>query len=109
MRKSFKTRLWASMFVWTIILLLAISFGFLINSRSEKRKALLGAQLPNVGLASAKGKISIIDFSGSERRGTFGTPGFEFEARLVSKSNSSFVLERGPSIFEWAKCRYSVC
>ena len=78
-RKSFKTRLLASIFVWGVILLLAVSFGFIINSKSERRKELLGSQLPDSGLTLAQGKITGISYRGDGRRGTFATPMFEFE------------------------------
>ena len=86
-RKPLITRLVASCCVWLIIVFLAVAFGFILSSRSDRRSELLGAQLPNVGLASAKGKISVISFSGGERRGTFGTPVFEFEAGGRSYQN----------------------
>jgi len=86
-RKPFRTRLIASFSVWLVIVFLDVAFGFVLNSRSERRSELLGAQLPTIGLASAKGRISVISFSGGERRGTFGTPVFEFEAGGRSYEN----------------------
>lgn len=62
-----------------MILFLAVSFGFIINSKSERRKELLGSQLPDSGLTLTEGTITSISYRSDGRRGTFATPKFEFE------------------------------
>jgi hypothetical protein len=78
-RKPFKTRLYASFFIWLIIVFLVASFGFIINSKTERRNELLGAQLPTTGLTLTVGKITKISYNNHPRRGTFVIPSVEFE------------------------------
>lgn len=65
--------------MWLIITFLLISCGFFINLKTDKRKGLLGAQLPIMGLTSTEGNIEKINYRGTTRRGTFVNPAIVFQ------------------------------